>query len=111
MRLQMHATDPDKLEPRLGRVDSKGCVRIPSALNDWLDRHGTLDADYLQAMASAHPGKAAWVMRADRAPLPWPGRWLVIVDSGTTRRPDWAVALPLARHPAQADLPVGAGVC
>jgi hypothetical protein len=111
MRLQMHATDPDQLEQRLGRVDSKGCIRIPATLNQWLDRHGTLDADYLQAMASAHPGKAAWVVRADRAPLPWPGRWLVIVDSGTTRRPDWAVAPPLARHPAQAGLPVGAGVC
>lgn len=113
MRLQMHATDPDQLEQRLGRVDSKGCIRIPATLNQWLDRHGTLDADYLQAMASADPGKAAWVMRADREPLPWPGRWLVIVDSATATRPDWAVpaAAKRARHAAQSGPADGARVC
>lgn len=113
MRLQMHATDPDQLEQRLGRVDSKGCIRIPAALNQWLDRHAVLDADYLRAMASGQPGKAAWVLRADREPLPWPGRWLVIVDSGATVRPAWA-ALPQAvrkvRPQAAAAAP-GAGVC
>ena len=28
MRLQMHATDPDRLEPRLGRAESKGWIRF-----------------------------------------------------------------------------------
>lgn len=97
MRLQMHATDPDTLEPRLGHVDSKGCVRIPAALNQWLDHHAVLDADYLQAMASGHPGKAAWVLRPEREPLPWPGRWLVIVDSATAARPAWAQPVPAGR--------------
>lgn len=29
MRLQMHATDPLTLEPRLGRAESKGCIGFP----------------------------------------------------------------------------------
>lgn len=100
MRLQMHATDPDRLAQRLGRVDSKGCIRIPAALNQWLDRHAVLDADYLRAMASGRPGKAAWVLRADREPLPWPGRWLVVVDSGSAVRPAWAAPPPASRGAA-----------
>lgn len=87
MRLQMHATDPDVLAPRLGRPDSKGCVRIPASLNTWLDKFGILDADYLQAAAAGQP---LWMLRADRTPAPWPGRYLVIIDSGTPVRPDWA---------------------
>jgi hypothetical protein len=76
MRLQVHSTDPDRLAPRLGRRDSKGCVRIPSDLNAFIDRHGLLDADYL---LSASPA-ARRVLHADRTPVPWPGRLLVIVD-------------------------------
>ncbi len=87
MRLQMHATDPARLEPRLGRPESKGCIRIPAALNTFLDRHGVLDADYEAALER---GASVWVLRADRRPLPWPGRWLVIVDSQAPRRPAWA---------------------
>lgn len=87
MRLQMHATDPDLLEPRLGRPESKGCIRIPASLNVYLDRHGLLDADYEQALAH---GEALWVMRADRKPIRWPGRYLVLIDSGASVRPDWA---------------------
>lgn len=33
MRFQMHATDPEYLEPLLGIRHSKGCVRIPASLN------------------------------------------------------------------------------
>ena len=89
MRLQMHATDPDVLEQRLGSAQSKGCVRIPAALNELLDRFGVLDADYLQA---ADAGRQLWVLRADRTPTAWPGRYLVVVDSLATQRPGWAPA-------------------
>lgn len=92
MRLQMHATDPDRLEPRLGRRESKGCIRIPATLNRLLDHHGVLDADYEAALAA---GRKVWVLKPDREPTPWSGRWLVVVDSARTARPDWAV--PLAR--------------
>ena len=44
IRLLMHATDPDFGEPRLGKVASKGCVRISSKLNKFLDYYGILDS-------------------------------------------------------------------
>jgi hypothetical protein len=87
MRLQVHATDPARLEPRLGRADSKGCIRLPATLNAFIDHHAVLDADYLDSAAA---GAIQWVLRNDRSPLPWPGRYLVIVDSKATERPDWA---------------------
>jgi hypothetical protein len=91
MRLQMHATDADRLEPRLGSVQSEGCVRIPATLNRFLDHCGVLDAAYEEAVAS---GKAQWVLPADRSPLPWPGRYTVVVDSGAPERVVWS-PLPL----------------
>jgi len=87
MRLQMHATDPQMLEPHLGRVASEGCIRIPATLNVFLDGHGILDADYEQAQAS---GKVQWVLKRDRQTIAWPGRYMVIVDSKTIDRPPWS---------------------
>ena len=52
MRLQMHATDARYLEPRLGTVQSMGCIRIPATLNALIDHYGILDADYDRATAS-----------------------------------------------------------
>ena len=83
MRLQMHATDPEHLEPLLGRAGSKGCIRIPASLNVFIDRHGLLDA------AAEH----AWLYRSDRQPTPYPGRWLVVVDTQRTARPAWTLAV------------------
>jgi hypothetical protein len=87
MRLLMHATDPDFLEPYLGVARSKGCVRIPATLNVFIDRYGLLDADYLQALEN---GEKMWMLRADRTPTAWPGRYLIIIDSASRERPDWA---------------------
>jgi hypothetical protein len=100
MRLQMHATDPDRLAPRLGRAESKGCIRIASSFNRFLDHHGVLDADYEQAVAR---GERLWVLWPERVPVADPGRWLVIVDSGSQQRPAWA-PLPQARAAASGDL-------
>ena len=97
LRLQMHATDPQVLESRLGRVASEGCIRIPATLNLFIDRHGVLDADYDAALAR---GEKFWVLRTDRDPLPWPGRYLVIVESDTPERPDWS-PLPGAKAAAK----------
>jgi hypothetical protein len=102
MRLAMHATDPERLVQRLGTVASEGCIRIPAKLNRFLDTHGVLDADY-EALAAA--GQPPRVLHADRQPLLWPGRYLVIIDSGTSERPAWSqAALPPAspRTPASA---------
>lgn len=103
MRLQMHATDPDRLAPRLGRAESKGCIRIAASFNRFLDHHGVLDADYEQAIAR---GERLWVLWPERVPVADPGRWLVIVDSGVRQRPAWA---PLPRLRAAA--PGGRGFC
>ncbi len=46
IRLLLHATDPDYLERPIGQPASKGCVRIPAAMNRFLDQYGVLDADY-----------------------------------------------------------------
>ena len=88
MRLQMHATDPDILEPLLGTPRSKGCIRIPAALNDFIDRRGLLDADYDRALAD---GSSLWVLRADRRRSADAGRYVVVVDTQRAQRPDWAV--------------------
>lgn len=91
MRLQLHATDPDLLETRLGRTGSKGCIRIPGSVNVFLDCHGVLDADY---ESSAAAGRTPWQLRPDRRPSPWAGRHLVVVESARARRPAWAGAPP-----------------
>ena len=93
MRLQMHATDPDLLEPLLGVRRSKGCIRIPASLNAFIDRYGLLDADYERAVSQGRP---QWILRATRTPTPWSGRYLVIVDSLRASRPAWA-PLPSGR--------------
>jgi hypothetical protein len=99
MRLQMHATDPLVLEPRLGRVASEGCIRIPASLNVFLDIYGILDADYEVAAAV---GERLWILKADRQTMPWPGSNMVIVDSQAIERPAWS---PLTTPSAAKPLP------
>ena len=96
MRLQLHATDPDTLEPRLGSAQSKGCVRIPTTLNRLLDRYGVLDAEYERL---AREGRRMWVLDDEREVVPGAGRYLVVVDSERGDRPAWspAPALPHRR--------------
>jgi hypothetical protein len=79
IRLLMHATDPAKLESRLGRPASKGCIRIPATMNQYLDRHGVLDAD--QERAAVLDARFRAVLRPDRDPTPLAGDLLVVVDS------------------------------
>jgi hypothetical protein len=89
IRFQMHATDPDKLEPLLGIRHSKGCVRIPASLNVFLDHYGILDAEYEALVES---GKSLWVLHTDRQVTPWAGRYIVVVDSERKARPAWSPA-------------------
>ncbi|WP_105133371.1 hypothetical protein [Burkholderia sp. BE12] len=101
MRFQMHATDPDRLEPLLGIRHSKGCVRIPASLNTFFDRHGLLDDDY---QARVEDGKSLWVLRRDRDITPIAGRYLVVIDSARKTRPAWS---PMPGRGAWAKLPKG----
>ena len=86
MRLQMHSTDPDLAEKILGNPRSKGCIRIPASLNDLIDRYGLLDAEYDAAISR---GVEFWVLRKDRIPATFPGRYLIVIDSGLTKKPVW----------------------
>lgn len=94
MRLQLHSTDPLHLEPRLGSVQSKGCIRIPAALNKLLDHYGVLDADY---EGTINKSNIAWILEPAREPTPWSGRYMIIVDSRRSKRPDWS-PLPIVRQ-------------
>ena len=87
MRLQMHATDPQFAESLLGIPRSKGCIRIPATLNDFIDRYGLLDADYALAQEQ---GRHFWVIRPDRTPVHNAGRYLIVIDSGGSVRPFWS---------------------
>jgi hypothetical protein len=79
IRLEMHATDPEYLEQRLGRPASQGCVRVPATMNRFLDVHGVLDADYERA-AQEDPRFRA-VLLPEREPTPLAGNVMVVVDS------------------------------
>ncbi|MFM0615435.1 L,D-transpeptidase [Paraburkholderia nemoris] len=102
MRFQMHATDPDRLEPLLGIRHSKGCVRIPASLNAFIDHYGILDAEYVALVES---GKSLWVLKSDRQLTPWAGRYIVVVDSARKSRPAWA---PAPGSKVRAKVPAGA---
>lgn len=93
MRLQMHATDPGALEARLGQPGSKGCVRIPALLNQLIDHYGLIDADYEE---DARRGTHLWLLRPDREPVPTPGRYMVVIDSGGKLKPAWLLPKPAA---------------
>jgi hypothetical protein len=79
IRLLMHATDPYFGEKRLGRVDSKGCIRISGKLNKYLDHYGLLDREY---EANKNKKTVAWLLKADREPSVYAGKYLLIGDSG-----------------------------
>lgn len=83
IRLLLHATDPDRLEPLLGRPASQGCVRVSAAVNRFLDRRGVLDAGHELAAADGNARIGA-VLRPDREPTPLAGDAMVVVDSSAT---------------------------
>lgn len=89
MRLLLHATDPERLEPLLGSAQSKGCIRAPTSLIRLLDQYGLLDADYDAALRA---GQVFWVLSSQRTPVHGAGRYLVIVDTGRAQRPAWSPA-------------------
>ena len=80
IRLMMHATDPARLEQRIGRPASQGCIRIPSAMNRFLDRHGVLDAEYERSAVTDIRFRA--LLLPGREPNLLAGNTLVVVDSG-----------------------------
>lgn len=82
IRLEIHATDPDFLEQRLGHPASEGCIRIPATMNVFMDKNGLLDAQYEQA--ASYDGRFRALLPKDRTPTPIAGDALVVVDSAET---------------------------
>jgi hypothetical protein len=89
IRFQLHSTDPDILEPRLGRPDSKGCIRMPATLNTFIDNYGVLDAEY---DAKEAEGQNMWVLSKHRVRTGLEGKYVVVVDTQPEHKPDWVVA-------------------
>lgn len=73
IRFQMHATDPNFLESRLGRPDSQGCLRVHSTFNKFLDNYGIIDKNY--------ESENYWVLNKKRTPAQNAGSWLYIFDT------------------------------
>lgn len=78
IRLLLHATDPVFGEKRLGKVDSKGCIRVSGKLNKFLDHYGILDKDYDE---QKHLKEISWLLRTNREPVIYGGKYLLIGDS------------------------------
>jgi hypothetical protein len=92
MRLLMHATDPANLAHRIGRPASKGCIRVPAAMNRFMDRYGVLDFDY-ERSAEVDPGYRA-LLPPNRRPTPLAGDLLVVIDSSLPAEQAVAAARP-----------------
>jgi lipoprotein-anchoring transpeptidase ErfK/SrfK len=79
VRVEMHATDPTVLEQRIGRADSEGCIRLPDALNRFLDRHGVIDAA-IERLGETDGGYRA-LLSPELDPTPLAGDAVIVVDS------------------------------
>ncbi len=79
IRLLMHATDPDFGEKRLGKVASKGCIRVSARMNKFLDHFGLLDKEY---EANKDKKTVAWLLKSSRQPVAFAGQYLLVGDSG-----------------------------
>jgi hypothetical protein len=79
VRVEMHATDPDVLEERIGRADSEGCIRLPDALNRFLDRRGIIDAA-IERLGETDSGYRS-LLSPELDPTPLAGDAVIVVDS------------------------------
>lgn len=97
IRLEMHATDPQFLESRIGHPASEGCVRVPAAMNRFLDLHGVLDVDDERAAVEDIRFRA--LLLPNRVPTPLAGNMLVVIDTSD----------PPGRSPERRPTPAGNG--
>ena len=88
VRVEMHATDPNVLEERIGRADSEGCIRLPDALNRFLDRHAIIDAA-IEQLGETDVGYRA-LLSPKLDPTPLAGDAVIVVDSSEP----WAKPYP-----------------
>jgi hypothetical protein len=88
VRVEMHATDPSVLEERIGRADSEGCIRLPDALNRFLDRHGIIDAA-IERLGDTDIGYRA-LLSHELEPTALAGDAVIVIDSSEP----WAKPYP-----------------
>lgn len=79
IRFELHATDPDLLEQRLGHPASAGCIRISAGLNKFLDHYGILDQVYWDQAPTSVALRA--LLPKDGEPT-LAGRYMIVVDQG-----------------------------
>jgi hypothetical protein len=94
VRVEMHATDPAVLEERIGRADSEGCIRLPDALNRFLDQHGIIDAA-IERIGQSDSGYRA-LLSPELAPTPLAGDAVIVVDSSEPEARPYPPATSLA---------------
>jgi hypothetical protein len=98
VRMEMHATDPAVLEPRLGRWDSEGCIRIPTRFNSFIDHAELIDAKLRTAAMTER--RFAALLPKDGSPSPLAGDRLVVIDSSDpTAQPSDPVRAQALEHP------------
>lgn len=85
IRLEIHATDPQFLEWRLGHPASEGCIRIPATMNHFMDHYGLIDALYEQA--AGYDPRFSALLPKDREQTPIAGDLVIVVDSGPLTEP------------------------
>lgn len=78
IRLMMHATDPDYIEPRLGHAASKGCIHVADGLNRFMDKLAVLDRVNLD-LAATSPAHREFLAPAGTPILP--GEYLIVTDA------------------------------
>lgn len=78
IRMQMHATDPQFLEQRLGNPASQGCIRLSSEINQFLDNHAIIDKNIENSSMS-------WSLKKVRNKVENQGSFVLIVN---TDKPD-----------------------
>lgn len=98
IRLQMHSTDPDVLEARLGVPASKGCVRIQGSVNAFIDQYGVMDKNYVPSATNA-PG---WVLSKVKKLDKYDGRYMIVMEQA----PAAVVAAPSIQPSTTATAPV-----
>lgn len=74
IRMQMHATDPQFLEQRLGNPASQGCIRLSAETNQFIDNHAIIDKKIEDSSQS-------WTLKKDRTPVSNQGSFVLVVNT------------------------------
>lgn len=74
IRMQMHATDPQFLEQRLGNPASQGCIRLSAETNQFLDNHAIIDKNIENS-------SMAWSLKKERSKVDNQGSFVLVINS------------------------------